>query len=68
MLADKKRELGASCMKDFNFHTAHLKYTISKTLTETLGKDGEKAVELALKDFTDTFGSEYLDALTGIYP
>lgn len=67
-LADKKKELGTSCMKDFNFHTAHLKNTLSRTLTETLGADGEKAVELALKDFSDTFGREYLDALAGIYP
>ena len=68
MLADKKRELGTSCMKDFNFHTAHLKHTIGKTLTEKLGKDGEKAVNLALADFTDAFGPEYLDALAGVYP
>ena len=67
-LADKKKELGTSCMRDFNFHTAHLKNTLSRTLTETLGADGEKAVELALKDFSDTFGREYLDALAGIYP
>ena len=57
-----------ACMKDFNFHTAHLKNTLSRTLIETLGADGEKAVELALKDFSDTFGREYLDALAGIYP
>lgn len=68
MLIDKKKELGTSCMKDFNFHTAHLKHTISKTLIDRLGADGEKAVELALKDFTDTFEKEYLDVLEGLYP
>ncbi|MDO4313136.1 MAG: L-2-amino-thiazoline-4-carboxylic acid hydrolase [Eubacteriales bacterium] len=62
-LAQKKKELGSSCMKDFNFHTAHLKHTISRILTDTLGQDGEKVVELALKDYTDTFGQEYLDVL-----
>ena len=31
-LAEKKAELGTSCMKDFNFHTAHLKYTVSQAL------------------------------------
>ncbi len=62
-LARKKKELGASCMKDFNFHTAHLKHTISNALTDRLGKEGEKAVELALSDFADTFGQEYLDVL-----
>ena len=68
MLTDKKQKLNTSCMKDFNFHTAHLKHTIGKTLTEKLGKDGEKAVNLALADFTDAFGPEYLDALAGVYP
>ena len=67
-LALKKKELGTSCMKDFNYHTAHIKYTISKTLTEQLGEDGEKAIELALKDYTDLFGQEYLDVLEGLYP
>ncbi len=62
-LAEKKKELGSSCMKDFNFHTAHLKYTLSSVLTETLGEDGEKAVELALKEYADTFGEEYLNVL-----
>lgn len=66
-LAEKKKELGTSCMKDFNFHTAHLKHTISQSLTERLGADGQKAVELALKDFSDTFGKEYLDVLEGAY-
>lgn len=67
-LAQKKKELGASCMKDFNFHTAHLKYTLSKVLTETLGEKGTQIVDLALKDYCDTFGSEYLDILHTIDP
>lgn len=67
-LARKKKELGTSCMKDFNFHTAHLKHTISRTLKEELGADGEKAVELALRDYVELFGQEYLDALDGVYP
>lgn len=67
-LAEKKKELGTSCMKDFNFHTAHIKHTISKTLIDTLGKDGKKAVDLALKDYVDTFGQEYLDVLENVYP
>ena len=40
-LAEKKRELGTSCMKDFDFHTAHLKYTLGRVLSEKLGADGE---------------------------
>ena len=67
-LAAKKKELGTSCMKDFNFHTAHLKSTISRVLAEDLGKDGEKAAALALEDFAETFGRAYLDVLDTIPP
>jgi len=66
-LSAKKKELGTSCMKDFNFHTAHLKYTISKTIEDAYGETGALAVSLALKDYVDTFGQEYLDVLDGIY-
>lgn len=67
-LAGKKKELGSSCMKDFNFHTAHLKYTISKVLNELLGNDGKRAVDLALKDYAETFGEAYLTVLDDIDP
>ena len=67
-LAEKKAELGTSCMKDFNFHTAHLKYTVSQALLHNLGEKGEEAVKLALADYVDTFGQEYLDVLDGLYP
>lgn len=65
-LAEKKKELGSSCMKDFNFHTAHLKFTLSKTLVESLGEEGEKITTLALKEYSDTFGEEYLLVLDEI--
>ena len=42
-LAKKKKELGTSCMKDFNFHTAHLKYTISRFLVNYLGRRRTKS-------------------------
>ena len=67
-LAEKKAKLGTSCMKDFNFHTAHLKYTVSQALILNLGEKGEEAVKLALADYVDTFGQEYLDVLNGLYP
>ena len=67
-LAEKKAKLGTSCMKDFNFHTAHLKYTVSQSLILNLGEKGEEAVKLALADYVDTFGQEYLDVLNGLYP
>lgn len=68
LLAAKKKELGTSCMKDFDYHTAHLKYAISKTLIDKLGEAGQKIVDRALKNYVDTFGQEYLDVLNGVYP
>lgn len=65
-LAEKKKELGSSCMKDFNFHTAHLKYTLGKVLVETLGENGKKSVEMALKEYEETFGEEYLKVLDDV--
>lgn len=65
-LAAKKKELGTSCMKDFNFHTAHLMHTITRVLTKQLSAAGEKAVTLALAEYVDTFGQEYLDVLDTI--
>lgn len=65
-LAEKKKALGTSCMKDFNFHTAHLLRTLTRVLTEKLGADGEKAVTLATAEFADTFGQEYVDVLATI--
>lgn len=53
-------------MKDFNFHTAHLKHTLSKTLIEALGENGKKAVTLALEEYAETFGEEYLKVLDDI--
>ncbi len=67
-LTEKKKQLGTSCMKDFNFHTAHLKYTLSKVLRNDLGEKGNEIISLALKDYTETFGQEYLDILDTINP
>ena len=65
-LSEKKRKLGTSCMRDFNFHTAHLKHTLSRVLIEMLGADGEEAVGMAIDDFRSTFGEEYLKALENV--
>lgn len=66
-LAAKKKELGTSCMKDFNYHTAHLKHTICKTLLDSFGQKGQEIIDLALTDYAHTFGQEYLDVLEGVY-
>ena len=65
---EKKKEIGTSCTKDFNYHTAHILYTISHVLTEELGEDGEKAVQMAKAAYMGLFGQEYWDVLAEIYP
>lgn len=65
-LVSKKKELGSSCMKNFNFHTAHLMHTLSRVLKQQLGEAGEKSVTYALAQYADTFGQEYLDVLDTI--
>lgn len=63
LLAEKKQELGDSCMKDFTFHTAHLKHTLSRILTDLLGDEGREVTKLALDEYSRLFGREYLDIL-----
>lgn len=65
-LAQKKKELGASCQRDFNFHTAHLLYTVGNTLKEELGASGAEAVEKAVQEYTELFGQKYLDVLSEV--
>ena len=55
-------------MKDLNIHTAHRISPISRFLIRYLGEDGQDIGELALQDYVDLFGQEYLDVLEGLYP
>ena len=41
-------------------------HTLIRILTKQLGAAGEKAVTLALTEYVDTFGQEYLDVLDTI--
>ncbi len=63
LLIEKKKALGTSCMKDFNFHTAHLLHTVGGTLEEELGDSGSTAVKKAKEEYVRIFGEEYLDIL-----
>ena len=67
-LPAKKAELGSSCQKDFNFHTAHIKHAISDTLINRLGDVGREAVLAALDEYVEMFGQEYLDVLDDYSP
>ncbi|AKL95950.1 L-2-amino-thiazoline-4-carboxylic acid hydrolase [Clostridium aceticum] len=65
---EKKAQLGNSCVKDFNFHTAHLLHTVGNTMKARLGQEGVKAIEAAIEDYVKLFGKEYLDAIQNRYP
>ena len=64
----KRKRTGNFLYERFQLPYSASKSTICQALIQRLGDDGEKAVELALKDYTDTFGQEYLDVLEGIFP
>ena len=68
-LARKKAELGDSCIKDFNYHTGHVLYSIGDELRHLLGKEmGDKVVNQAVEEFTEIFGAEYVAAFENAYP
>lgn len=59
----KRKKLGTSRTKDFNFHTAHLYYSLKKSLIYSLGTKGEEIAEAAILEYIEKFGPEYFDVL-----
>jgi hypothetical protein len=66
-LAAKKAELGKSCVKDFNYHTAHVLFSFKKTIEADLGEAGATIVKKALDEYINLFGSRYLDPLENVF-
>jgi len=62
-LDKKKQELGTTCMKDFNYHTAHLLHSLRRSLKKELGIVANSIIKKALADYIEKFGQEYLDVL-----
>lgn len=67
-LLAKKAALGDRCSKDFDYHIAHVLYSVGDELVLRLGDTGALAVEQAKRAFVLLFGQEYLDAVQGKYP
>lgn len=65
-LAEKKQELGSSCMEDMTFHAAHILAAISRVLASDLGEDGQKAVDRAREEFVELFGAACLRAVESV--
>lgn len=64
-LERKRKELGDSCVRDFNFHAAHLFHTVGGVLAERLGEKGKTAAEEAVPRFIELFGAKYWEAVAG---
>lgn len=62
-LPEKKQQLGDSCMRNFDFHTAHLYFSISRTLSSELGSAAQLMIAAAGQDFVDIYGCEYWQAI-----
>jgi hypothetical protein len=67
-IADKKAELGTSAMRDFNFHTAHIYYSIADELRRHFPEDSGEIIEKAVADYIDLFGQEAYDCLLKFSP
>ena len=66
-LLNKKKALGDRCAKSFDYHVAHVLYSVGDELALRLGQAGVTAVEQAKRAFAELFGQEYLDAAKGAY-
>ncbi|NNU75133.1 L-2-amino-thiazoline-4-carboxylic acid hydrolase [Clostridium estertheticum] len=65
-LTQKRIELGSTCTRDFNFHTAHLLYSMSKTLKNKLGEGGILIINQVVEEYILLFGKEYFEILKNL--
>lgn len=64
-VSDKKKELGTSAMRDMNFHTAHMWYSMCDTIRKNYGgEDAEDMIEAAKREYIEIFGQEEFDVLS----
>ena len=56
----KAIELGNKNVKDFKYHTAHIYFSLSKTLSTILGEEKAKEIsEKAFNEFCEIFSKEH---------
>lgn len=63
----KKKELTATCSKDFRYHTGHLYHVFATFLAERYKEQGIDVCEAALFDYRRTYGVAYEFPLEGNY-
>ncbi|MBQ3292015.1 MAG: L-2-amino-thiazoline-4-carboxylic acid hydrolase [Mogibacterium sp.] len=68
LIADKKAELGASAMRDFDYHTAHIYYTIARAIRDAFPEDGDDIIGKAARDYIELFGRGDYEAIFEFSP
>ena len=63
MIADKKAELGGSAVRGFDYHTAHIFYTVTAVIRESFADEAEEMIDRAVRDYIDLFGREDYDRI-----
>lgn len=59
----KKAQLGTSCMKDFEYHTAHIYNTITGAIRDAFPEEAEDIIRKASDEYIGIFGREEFDPL-----
>ncbi len=60
-MKERKAEIGTSCMKDFDFHTAHIYFTITGVMKREWPDDADEIIEKAVKEYIGIFGQKDYD-------
>ena len=68
MIAEKKAELGTSAMRDFDYHTAHIYWTVSGEIRKGFPDDADEIIARATADYIDLFGQEDYDRILEFSP
>ena len=67
-LRTKKAELGTSCMKGFDFHTAHIYYAITAVIRKRFPDDAADIIQKASRDYIGIFGQKDYDVIFNFSP
>jgi pyrroline-5-carboxylate reductase len=62
-IGEKKKSVGASTVKDWEYHTQHLFSSLKNSLTESLGDGATEVVDKVLSDFTIVYGEYATEVL-----
>jgi hypothetical protein len=67
-MKERKAEIGTSCMKDFDYHTAHIYYSLTAVIEKRCPKDAEEIIEKASEEYISIFGQADYDRIFDFSP